>query len=217
MEVGELKPGARLVNRSLAAEFGVSFAPVREAISRLRSEGLVEQISGAGAFVREFSLRDLEELYILREAIESCACAEAAQHGSPVQLDALDEINKQAWEIVRQLAPDATEPPSKELHDAWLDNEEKFHDLLLDASRNQLLTKVLREHRTIHHVFSAVRGQASLLTFEVGEVTCLDRDLLLTAIRNREADDARETMAKMIRRGRHTVLTFLQANSKRTV
>ena len=39
---GELQPGARLVNRALADQLGTSFIPVREAISRLASEGLVE-------------------------------------------------------------------------------------------------------------------------------------------------------------------------------
>lgn len=211
LQAGELKPGARLVNRTLAKEFGVSFAPVREAITRLTSEGLVQQVNGAGAFVRQFTMRDLEELYILREAIESCASAEAAHHASPHQLDGLDEICSQAWTLVEQLR-ERSGVTDAEIHNAWLDNEEKFHDHLLDASRNELLAKVLREHLTIQRVFGAVRGKTMLLTLEVSERTCLDRDRLMSAIRGRDAELARTIMAEMIRIGRRMVLEFLQKN-----
>ena len=79
---GELKAGAQLVNRTLAQAMNVSLAPVREAIQRLATEGLVEHVPGAGAFVRKSSPQDLEELYVLREAVESCAAAEAACIGA---------------------------------------------------------------------------------------------------------------------------------------
>ena len=68
---GELQPGDRLVTRVLAEKIGVSLAPVREAIFRLSSEGLVEHVPGAGAFVRTPQAQDLEELYVLREAVEN--------------------------------------------------------------------------------------------------------------------------------------------------
>ena len=68
---GELPPGQKLVTRNLANDIGVSLAPVREALSRLATEGLVEHVPGAGVFVRKLDRQDLEELYILRDAIES--------------------------------------------------------------------------------------------------------------------------------------------------
>ena len=53
---GELPPGKRLVNRTLADEIGVSVIPVREAIHRLATEGLVEHVPGSGAFVRKTNI-----------------------------------------------------------------------------------------------------------------------------------------------------------------
>ena len=50
---GELAPGQRLVTRNFAESIGVSLAPVREALNRLATEGLVEHIPGSEAFVRQ--------------------------------------------------------------------------------------------------------------------------------------------------------------------
>ena len=68
---GELEPGQRLVNRQLATEFGISVIPLREAISRLASEGLIQQIPGSGSFVRSTDEREMEELITFRACIES--------------------------------------------------------------------------------------------------------------------------------------------------
>ena len=51
LETGKLGPGDKLITRTLAQEFGVSLSPVREAINRLATEGLVDHTPGAGAEV----------------------------------------------------------------------------------------------------------------------------------------------------------------------
>lgn len=99
---GELAPGQRLVNRSLADEFEVSVIPLREAINRLASEGLVNQIPGAGAFVHSPDGRELQELLIFRESIESTAAAEAARHISDRELDALQAV-LDGWMTIAKL------------------------------------------------------------------------------------------------------------------
>ena len=75
---GTFVPGEQLVNRVLATEIGVSVIPVREAINRLATEGLVEHVPGSGAFVRQADGQQLHDLYVLRDALESCAAGEAA-------------------------------------------------------------------------------------------------------------------------------------------
>ena len=65
---GELSPGSRLCNRTLAEQIGMSFIPVREAISQLASEGLIEHRPRLGAFVLDPSREQIEELYDFREA-----------------------------------------------------------------------------------------------------------------------------------------------------
>jgi DNA-binding GntR family transcriptional regulator len=66
---GELRPGERLSQSRVAAEYGVSRIPARDALQALASEGLVD-LGAFTAVVRETSISELQELYELREAIE---------------------------------------------------------------------------------------------------------------------------------------------------
>ncbi|HWI12866.1 MAG TPA: FadR/GntR family transcriptional regulator [Burkholderiales bacterium] len=109
---GALAPGSRLpTEQELSAEFGVSRNVVREAISRLKSEGLVETRQGAGGFVAQTKLgvpfridpasvqsyEATREILELRLAVESEAAALAAERADRKQLksirDALDAVN----------------------------------------------------------------------------------------------------------------------------
>src|ERR1700735_2518767 len=69
---GDLAPGERLRSDALANDLRVSRTPVREALRKLEAEGLVER-SGSGLIVREFSEKDLTELFYVREALEGMA------------------------------------------------------------------------------------------------------------------------------------------------
>src|SRR6201996_7406780 len=67
---GELKIGQPISRRRLAAELGMSFLPVSEALLRLENEGLVESRPRAGTRVRMPTREDVEGQYIVREALE---------------------------------------------------------------------------------------------------------------------------------------------------
>lgn len=69
IQTGKLSPGTRLVNRKMAIELGTSMVPVREALNRLTSEGLLEHLPGGGNFVRKLNRKDPEpKLNLLGEA-----------------------------------------------------------------------------------------------------------------------------------------------------
>ena len=76
---GEFLPGSRLVERDLAAVFGVSRSPVREALRLLDKEGLVEKLPTRGIVVKELNRREVEEIFDIREALEGMASRLAAQ------------------------------------------------------------------------------------------------------------------------------------------
>ncbi len=94
--IGELALGARLVNRKLAAQLGTSFVPVREVISRLASEGVVEQIFGAAVFVRKFDRQEISEIYDVREQFELFAAGETALLMTSHELDELSSRDSKA-------------------------------------------------------------------------------------------------------------------------
>ena len=74
----ELEPGERLKESTLAEELGISKTPIREALTRLQHEGLVETIRFKGAFVAQIDDHDVEEIFVFRELLEGAAVKRAA-------------------------------------------------------------------------------------------------------------------------------------------
>lgn len=91
---GRFQPGERLVQDQLAAALRVSRQPVREALSRLESEGLVTQLPQRRAVVREYSESDIRENYLLREVLESEAVRIAADRITAAELEELAALNE---------------------------------------------------------------------------------------------------------------------------
>jgi DNA-binding GntR family transcriptional regulator len=95
---GAYAPGAALLQDGIAAEFGVSKIPVREALVQLRSEGLVDIFAHKGFQVRPMSAAEALEIFSLRLAIEPNAVAEGAQCAGPEErataLTALRDLNQ---------------------------------------------------------------------------------------------------------------------------
>ena len=74
---GRLRPGDRIRQEAVAQECATSRMPVREALNRLRDEGLVTLVSHVGARVASLDVAELDEIYLLREQLEPLALAES--------------------------------------------------------------------------------------------------------------------------------------------
>jgi DNA-binding GntR family transcriptional regulator len=88
---GTLAPGAVLGEVEQSTRLGVSRTPIREALSKLTADGLVEPQVGRGLIVTEVSLENISELYELRGALEEQAARIAAERGDPTTFVALAE------------------------------------------------------------------------------------------------------------------------------
>ncbi|MBW0116440.1 GntR family transcriptional regulator [Pseudonocardia abyssalis] len=89
---GDFAAGARLGEVELAERLGVSRTPVREALARLASEGLVEIVPNRGARVSSWTVAELEEVFDLRAALEPRLTALAVPNAGPADVDALDDL-----------------------------------------------------------------------------------------------------------------------------
>lgn len=89
---GAYPPGAHLGAAELAAEFGVSRTPAREALLVLGSEGFVEVIPNRGAHVRSWSEADVEEVFELRALLEPHAAFRAALRAAPADIARLEAL-----------------------------------------------------------------------------------------------------------------------------
>ncbi|MDA1229260.1 MAG: GntR family transcriptional regulator [Planctomycetota bacterium] len=89
---GELVPGQRLSQSRLGRQLGCSSMPVVEAMRRLESEGVLLKQARKQAIVRKLSEKDLEGLYLLRDAIESVAARLAALRATPEETRVLEKL-----------------------------------------------------------------------------------------------------------------------------
>jgi DNA-binding GntR family transcriptional regulator len=120
---GELPPGSRLRQEALADELGVSRTPLREALARLVSEGLVEFVPNRGATVASRDFSDMEEAWRARLVIEPGAARLAAERREPA------EIERMRKSVVRQRSVAADVTASFALN-------RDFHLALVAASGN---------------------------------------------------------------------------------
>ncbi len=130
---GSLAPGVRLSDDALARELGISRSPIREAISQLSTEGLVEYRPRSGAYVKALSRREYEELYDIREALEGHAAAKAAERISGADLGELTELVAAMRAIACECRDAAPGTAGAELTERFLSNDLRFHLAILRA------------------------------------------------------------------------------------
>ena len=136
-------PGDRFSEAEIGQRVGVSRTPVREALFRLRNEGLLDVESKAGWFVKPIDFGKLDELYDLRVVLElACVAKLVALPADPPELDAL----KAAWLV----------PAAERLSDARAVGalDEAFHATLVSAAGN---LEIARVHQDVTERIRIVR------------------------------------------------------------
>jgi DNA-binding GntR family transcriptional regulator len=150
---GELEPGAFIAERPLAAKLGMSTTPVRSALQRLEVEGLLNISPQQGAVVRDFSFREITELYEIRMALEPFVARQIAGRLTPGQVERVN-------------ANLAAQRENLERRDIALcvRLDEDFHTLFSEFLDNREIARVMgqlrdRTHRVFHRVFSLNPGR----------------------------------------------------------
>ncbi|MEU4547826.1 GntR family transcriptional regulator [Nonomuraea dietziae] len=133
---GEMRPGVVYSAPVLAAQFGVSATPVREAMLDLAKEGLVEAVRNKGFRVTELSDRDLDELTEIRQLIEVPTIARLA-----------DSSRAEEFELLRPVAQEIVDAAERADLLAYVDADLRFHVELLALSGNAHLVEVVRDLR----------------------------------------------------------------------
>lgn len=95
---GHFNPGEKMREEHLASEFEVSRTPVRAAIKKLVSEGLLELVPNSGAFVRQWTENDVEEIFELRLLAEGTAAAWSTRHITDDDIEEMTALNEQIVE-----------------------------------------------------------------------------------------------------------------------
>jgi DNA-binding GntR family transcriptional regulator len=127
---GDLEPREPLRQRDLAARFGVSETPVREALRRLQSEGLVDADVHRGATVAEAEQGAIEENSQIRAALEALGASLAAERITEEELAELRHLNERM-----------SDPA---IGDEYFELNRKFHFLIYQSARSPLLLTLMR-------------------------------------------------------------------------
>nr|WP_092070640.1 GntR family transcriptional regulator [Dendrosporobacter quercicolus]NSL48323.1 GntR family transcriptional regulator [Dendrosporobacter quercicolus DSM 1736]SDM13052.1 DNA-binding transcriptional regulator, GntR family [Dendrosporobacter quercicolus] len=133
---GVLQPGERLMEIQLAEELGVSRTPVREAIRKLELEGYVIMLPRRGTYVANLSIKDINEVFEIRTALDVLATGLAAERITEEELEQLERLLVQIGEFIEQNDMEKI-----------VEIDTQFHDLLYRASRNDRLVGIINNLR----------------------------------------------------------------------
>ncbi len=191
----KLSPGERLVERDLAKKLGVSKTPVREALSRLRKEGLVKGTPYQGLFVARILPEDMEEIYELREVIEGLTVRNATKKMNEEQIRQLTSVVQFFEECVRK--NDLERYSSLDL---------KFHNLLASISKNGRLFQTMQLLRNQTRILMST---SVVLSGRV-EASSKEHKKIMDAIVSHKPDLAEQFAREHIRNVKRAVLNSLK-------
>ncbi|MBR0648177.1 GntR family transcriptional regulator [Roseomonas terrae] len=178
---GALAPGERLTEVDLATRFGVSRTPVRQAIARLESEGLLTHEARRGLTVTRPDHQQVVELYVMREILEGAAARLAAQHASDTEIAAMAEIVEREPAVFADASALAAE-------------NQRLHGLLYLAAHNRYLL------RSLEQLGATMSLLPTLLTRDGrAEQAHAEHRAILKAIQERDGEAAEATARRHAR------------------
>jgi DNA-binding GntR family transcriptional regulator len=208
---GEIPTEARLRQETLAAEFGVSRTPVREALRKLQSAGIVVLQPRKGAIVRGPTAREVREAYLVRGELEGLAAELATPLLGDEELDRLREAQasfRHSVEEVIERRRSGTPAAPWSLESEWERANNVFHQVIQEAAGNrQLLAAIAHLHRSFprHLTWAALSKSSHLLAENIEE-----HHRILDAVERRDASKARAEMAAHIHSAGELVAVLLE-------
>lgn len=193
MREGRYRPGDRLREEEIARQMNVSRTPVREALARLQSRGLVDNAGGRGLVVRRFGLSDVMELYAMYEIVEGAAASLAAEQASASDMEALRDINL----AFRSSLNDTAELGCLNL---------RLHAAIHLAARNRYLNLAIREVQDTIEILDT----APYVLPERAEESANEHEEIVEAIARRDAAGAEKASRLHVRAALRARLRLLR-------
>ena len=192
---GDLKPGERLMELQLASKLGVSRTPIREAIRMLEQEGLAVTTPRKGAEVAKMTLKDMEDVLEIRDALDELAVRIACQKISDEQLKQLEDM--------KELFEKSTQTGNvKKIAEA----DVTFHDVIYEATGNPKLVTLLNNLRE-----QVYRYRVEYIKDPKNYPTLIaEHEAILESLKNRDVKNAVEAMHVHVANQAEAVKTVIQ-------
>lgn len=172
---GKYKQNEELREAAVGEELGVSRTPVREAFRQLELEGLIQMVPNKGAYVTGITLKDVQDIYMIRSLLEGLCAKWATEHITEEQLSEMEENIY------------LTEFHQKKGHMeqfAALDN--RFHEIMYEACNSKILEHTLKDfHQYVYRV-----RKKTLANGTRGEASCREHKEIMEAIKEKDAKKA---------------------------
>lgn len=193
---GRLDDNTRLTEEFFSQQLGISKSPVREALTRLESERLIQIEPRRGAFLKQFSIKEIGDLYDLREALEVYAVGRAQL--SPALLASLRECVERSRKYLE--ANDKRR---------YVEEDVNFHALLAAASGNELLTEILAN---VQHQVWLFRRK----TYDLSRSTATETHAaIVRALEKGDKDAAQRLMRQHVIEVRDKLIRYLEGQDGR--
>jgi DNA-binding GntR family transcriptional regulator len=194
----DLEPGTRLSIDGLARQLDVSQTPVREALARCESEGLVVRRQNAGYLVAPLlDQAALDDLYDIRLLLEPAAAARAAQHATGAEVAAMRHA-------LQQMTP-ALRGDTYQAYHGFAELDAAFHNAIAEASRSPLIADTLRRFRAHTHSYR-LYFRHGIAGHAVGE-----HRAVLAAVRQKDPEAAAAAMRAHLETSRSRLKSAYQA------
>jgi len=199
---GEIAPGSKISEPEMAARFGISRGPLREAMRQLESTNLVERRPNLGARVVTLTSERLIEIYVVREALEGMAARLAAEHMAD---EAIEELKDLLARHRREVA--------SEYWQAYFQKEGDmdFHYRIVHGSGNQRLIGILCDD--LYHLTRMYRCKFGMGSDRARDAL-KEHALIVDAIAERDGELAELLMRRHIRASRRGVERRLATEPK---
>jgi len=171
-----IHPGMKISETKLAKELGMSRTPIREAIRKLQSEGLLYQVPQSGTYVSQPGRRDIAEIYEVRLALEVQAVAKAVPRLKHEDLEHLSRLYQEMHDHVARFREQDASALAGEALRQFLCADMAFHLVIFEAADNLIAIKIYTDvqmrnrafgdsshHRDLRHLTSVLQSHADIL------------------------------------------------------
>lgn len=180
---GELAPGQRVTETKLAESLNVSRTPIREAVQRLETEGVLRHSPRQGLIVRQLEYQEVVELYAMRLVLESTAAALSAQQATEPEIEILSDIVDMEGSVETGDAEQS------------INYNKVFHETLAQSAHNRYLIDSIRSLDNS----MILLGGSTLVSEDRRKQAVQEHRAVVEAIKLRDAEAAKDAMAHHIK------------------
>lgn len=195
---GEYQPGQWLQEVELASRFSVSRSPVREALHQLASDGLVVEIPNKGIFVKEFTPKDIEEIFDLRVMLENYAIGRLK-----------DNLSEEGTALLKDYISKFEQAHADNDLKRYIKIDSQFHELLVKLSQNDLLVIV---YERIHSMIQQFRTYSLSAQLRFDNSLSEHRDIV-TCILEQKCEKAQQINCQHLQLAKEQILIYLNQSS----